>query len=104
MPTPQRLQASFSFNGEAPATPGGAPPHLTEWAPERWPVADDWCPVLDPFLVGETDFKPRGVPSTTYGGVWAYGYIGYAWGSTFHPFNKHNHVTTPYLIRRQTEL
>ncbi len=48
------------------------------------------------FLVGETDFKPRGVPSTTYGGVWAYGYIGYAWGSTFHPFNKHNHVTTPY--------
>ena len=54
MPTSQRLQASFSFNGEAPATPGGAPPHLTEWAPERWPVADDWCPVLDPFLVGET--------------------------------------------------
>ena len=49
------------------------------------------------FLVGETDFKPRGVPSTTYGGVWAYGYIGYAWGTTFHPLNKHDHgTTTPY--------
>ncbi len=48
------------------------------------------------FLIGETDFKPRGTPSTTYGGVWAYGYIGYAWGTTFHPFNKHDHVTTPY--------
>ena len=48
------------------------------------------------FLVGETDFKPRGVPSASYGGVWAYGYIGYAWGTTFHPFNKHDHTTTPY--------
>ncbi len=48
------------------------------------------------FLVGETDFKPRGVPSASYGGVWAYGYIGYAWGTTFHPFNKHDHATTPY--------
>ncbi|MEO2088406.1 MAG: DUF1559 domain-containing protein [Gemmataceae bacterium] len=50
------------------------------------------------FLVGETDFTPRGVPSTTYGGVWAFGYIGYAWGTTFHPFNKHNWLTTetPY--------
>jgi type II secretory pathway pseudopilin PulG len=48
------------------------------------------------FLVGETDFKPQGVPSTTMGGVWAYGYIGYAWGTTFHPFNKHDHTSTPY--------
>jgi prepilin-type N-terminal cleavage/methylation domain-containing protein/prepilin-type processing-associated H-X9-DG protein len=48
------------------------------------------------FLAGETDFKPTGVPSTMYGGVWAYGYIGYAWGTTFHPFNKHDHTTTPY--------
>jgi prepilin-type processing-associated H-X9-DG protein len=42
------------------------------------------------FLVGETDFKPQGVPSTNMGGVWAYGYIGYNWGTTFHPFNKHD--------------
>ncbi len=48
------------------------------------------------FLAGETDFKPMGVPSTMMGGVWAYGYIGYSWGTTFHPFNKHNHTSTPY--------
>ncbi len=48
------------------------------------------------FLVGETDFKPKGVSSTSMGGVWAYGYIGYAWGTTFHPFNKHDHTATPY--------
>lgn len=48
------------------------------------------------FLLGETDFKPMGTPSTTMGGVWAYGYIGYSWGTTFHPFNKHNHTSTPY--------
>jgi len=48
------------------------------------------------FLAGETDFTPAGVPSASYGGVWAYGYIGYAWGTSFHPFNKHNHTTTAY--------
>ncbi|MBI2807725.1 MAG: DUF1559 domain-containing protein [Planctomycetes bacterium] len=48
------------------------------------------------FLVGETDFAPQGVPSTAMGGVWAYGYIGYAWGTTYHPFNKHDHTTTVY--------
>jgi prepilin-type processing-associated H-X9-DG protein len=48
------------------------------------------------FLVGETDFMPRGVPSTMMGGVWSYGYIGFSWGSTFHPLNKHNHTGTPY--------
>ena len=42
------------------------------------------------FLIGETDFKPTGVPSTTMGGIWSYGYIGYTFGTTFHPFNKHN--------------
>lgn len=48
------------------------------------------------FLIGETDFRPAGVPSTSYGGVWAYGYIGYSWGSTFHPFNRHDWTTTVY--------
>ena len=48
------------------------------------------------FLVGETDFKPRGVPSARYGGVWAFGYIGYSWGTTFVPFNKHNNTTNVY--------
>lgn len=26
---------------------------LTEWAPEHWPVADDWRPVVDRFLASE---------------------------------------------------
>lgn len=43
------------------------------------------------FLVGETDFAPQGLPSTRMGAVWAYSYLGYNWGTTFHPFNKHNH-------------
>lgn len=48
------------------------------------------------FLVGETDFKAKGVPSTEMGGVWAYGYIGYTYGSAFHPFNKHDNTATVY--------
>lgn len=48
------------------------------------------------FLVGETDFMPQGVPSTQMGGVWAYGYIGYSWGTTYWPFNTHNNTTTEY--------
>lgn len=48
------------------------------------------------WLIGETDFMPRGIPSTMYGGVWAFGFIGYSWGTTFHPFNKHDWTTTVY--------
>ncbi|MEL7499763.1 MAG: DUF1559 domain-containing protein [Planctomycetota bacterium] len=48
------------------------------------------------FFLGETDFSPRGVPSTEYGGVWAFGYIGYAWGTTHHPFNKHDNTSRVY--------
>ncbi len=48
------------------------------------------------FLLGETDFMPRGVPSIEMGGIWAYGYIGYSYGSTHHPFNKHNNTSTIY--------
>lgn len=47
-------------------------------------------------MLGETDFMPRGVPSTEYGGVWAFGYIGYSWGTTFHEFNKHDHENRVY--------
>jgi len=50
------------------------------------------------FLLGETDFKPRGLPSTNMGGVWAYGYIGYSYGTTFHPFNKHDHTDVSLLF------
>ena len=48
------------------------------------------------FLAGETDFAPAGKPSTAYGGVWGYGYLGYSWGSTFIKFNRHDHTTTVY--------
>ncbi|VTR93621.1 Uncharacterized protein OS=Planctomyces brasiliensis (strain ATCC 49424 / DSM 5305 / JCM 21570 / NBRC 103401 / IFAM 1448) GN=Plabr_2514 PE=4 SV=1: N_methyl_2: SBP_bac_10 [Gemmata massiliana] len=48
------------------------------------------------FLAGETDFKPRGVPSTEMGGIWGYGYIGYSFGSTAWPFNRHNNTSTVY--------
>ncbi len=48
------------------------------------------------YLVGETDFMPRGVPSTEYGGVWAFGYIGYSWGTTYHPFNFHQNTSRVY--------
>ena len=44
-------------------------------------------------LVGETDFKPAGVPSASCGGVWA---NGYAWGTTFNPFNNHKNTSTVY--------
>jgi prepilin-type N-terminal cleavage/methylation domain-containing protein/prepilin-type processing-associated H-X9-DG protein len=46
------------------------------------------------YLLGETDFAPAGVPSTSYGGVWAYGYMSYSWGTAFHPFNNHKNTTT----------
>lgn len=48
------------------------------------------------FFLGETDFVPKGVPSTSYGGVWSFGYIGYSWGTTHHPFDKHDHTSTVY--------
>lgn len=48
------------------------------------------------FLVGETDFKGTGVVTTAPGGVWAYGYIGFNWGTTFHPFNTHDHAGNSY--------
>ena len=47
-------------------------------------------------MLGETDFKPAGISSTSMGGVWAFGYIGYSWGTTFHPFNKHDNTTTVF--------
>ena len=53
MPIPQGLQASLAFDAGAPARPASAAPRLTEWAPERWPLTDDWRPVLEQFLASE---------------------------------------------------
>lgn len=48
-------------------------------------------------LAGETDFRGvKNTHSTTPGGVWAYGYIGFSWGTTYHPLNKHDHLTGGY--------
>ena len=34
--------------------PASEPTGLTEWAPERWPVADDWRAVVERFLASQT--------------------------------------------------
>ena len=59
-------------------------------------IADVLDGTSNTFLAGETDFMPQGVPSTSYGGVWAYGYGGYAFGSTDTPFNVHNNTGNVY--------
>lgn len=50
------LQASFPFDPElhASAPTASAPACLREWAPERWPVADDWRPLVDRFVASAT--------------------------------------------------
>ncbi len=48
------IQASFLYDGEATADPLSDSPRLTEWAPERWPVATDWRPIVAHFLASET--------------------------------------------------
>jgi uracil-DNA glycosylase len=53
VPIPQGLQASFSCAAKAPELAASDFPHLTEWAPDRWPVADDWRPLVDCFLASE---------------------------------------------------
>jgi uracil-DNA glycosylase len=53
MPSPQGQQTRFAFDSEGLASSGESAPHLTEWAPQHWQVADDWRPVLERFLVSE---------------------------------------------------
>lgn len=50
MPAAPGRQASLPFDAEAPAAQA---PRLTAWAPERWPVAPDWQPLLAQFLGGD---------------------------------------------------
>lgn len=54
MPNRQGLQANLAFNAELSASAGSDAPRLTEWAPERWPVAEDWRPIVDRFLESGT--------------------------------------------------
>jgi prepilin-type N-terminal cleavage/methylation domain-containing protein/prepilin-type processing-associated H-X9-DG protein len=53
------------------------------------------------FLLGETDFAPAGVPSDTYGSVWAYGYAGYTWGTTNARLNTKDGSTSYGVFRSQ---
>ncbi len=99
-----KLYAYWSFYGmTAPPVFDGTiiplhSPATTPTSPNRQPttigaITDGTSNTL---LVGETDFMPKGVPSTEMGGTWAYGYLGYSSGSTFHPFNRHDNTETVY--------
>ena len=57
MPITQGFQANFAFEAGAPGTITRAAPRLTEWAPERWPLADDWRPVLAQFLASAAEHQ-----------------------------------------------
>ncbi|QDV50307.1 DUF1559 domain-containing protein [Gimesia fumaroli] len=56
------------------------------------------------FLLGEIDHSPAGVPDTSgdvVGGVWAYGYAGFSYGSTGTRLNLHDGTTTYGVFRSQ---
>lgn len=99
-----QLYAYWSYYGMTapPDFNGAVPPTYNETVTPKAPnkkanrIADITDGTSNTFLIGESDFMPRGVPSTELGGIWAYGYIGYSFGSTFHPFNAHNNTTTLY--------
>ena len=50
MSTPKRRQAGLFPEVQDAAPVDQTAPHLTEWAPQDWPVADDWRPLLRRFL------------------------------------------------------
>lgn len=53
-PVPPGPQADLPFDLDAaPVTASHNAPRLSEWVPERWPLADDWRPVLDHFWASE---------------------------------------------------
>ncbi|QDT89618.1 DUF1559 domain-containing protein [Gimesia algae] len=56
------------------------------------------------FLMGEIDSSPTGTPETgtsVVGSVWAYGYVGYTWGTTSARLNLHDGTTTYGVFRSQ---
>jgi len=74
-----------------PNPPGSPNPNMRE--PTAFKDITDGT--SNTFMIGETDFTPRGVPSTEYGAIWSFGYL-YAWGTTHVPFNKHDNTSTVY--------
>jgi prepilin-type N-terminal cleavage/methylation domain-containing protein/prepilin-type processing-associated H-X9-DG protein len=83
-----------AFDGAVVPVQGPHAPASPNRRPTTLPAITDGT--SNTLLLGETDFKPRGAPSTEMGGVWAYGYIGYNWGTTFHPFNKHDNTAAVF--------
>lgn len=85
--------ASFHYSPSGVAFDGAIVPTLRDTLniPTNMAALSDGT--SNTFLIGETDFKANGQISATPGGVWAYGYIGYNWGSSFQPLNKHNHAS-----------
>lgn len=98
VPSPVMFHYGAYYGGE-PAYDGAIVPIKTYAAPPFGPGPNHRPPtkfrdILDgtsnTFLLGETDFAPRGAPSNDMGGVWAYGYIGYSWGTTHRKLNDHD--------------
>ena len=52
------------------------------------------------FMLGEVDFAPQGTPSASIGGLWAYGYAGYTWGTTYARLNKKDGTNPNYGVFR----
>lgn len=101
--SPVMLHYGAYYPGGEPGFDGAIVPVKTHIAPPAGAGPNHRKPtkfrdILDgtsnTFLAGETDFMPRGLPSTEMGAVWAYGYIGYAWGTTYRKLNDHDIPTT----------
>jgi prepilin-type N-terminal cleavage/methylation domain-containing protein len=83
------------FNGAVPPMYKETTDNKTNTKPTR--LADITDGTSNTFLLGETDFSPNGVPSTSMGSVWAYGYpLGYTFGTTFQVYNNHKNTGTTY--------